>query len=150
MSLRVVIDTNIVLSALLFKKGRLSWIRHAWQNETITPIVCRETAAELIRVLTYPKFKLTTEDQEELLADFLPWAEVVTLPKPWPDIPECRDAHDNVFLALARFAEVEVLVTGDNDLLTLRDGFHPPILTAEELNNRLNRLQQFPPPTGEG
>jgi len=137
MSLRVVIDTNIVLSALLFKKGRLSWIRHAWQNKSITPIVCRETAAELMRVLTYPKFKLTAEDQEELLADFLPWAEVVTLPKPWPNIPECRDAHDHVFLALARFAEVEALVTGDNDLLTLRDGFNLPILTAKELKNLL-------------
>jgi len=150
MSLRVVIDTNIVLSALLFKKGRLSWIRHAWQNKSITPVVCRQTAAELMRVLTYPKFKLTTEEKDELLADFLPWAEVVTLPEKCPEIPECRDAHDHVFLALARFADVEALVTGDNDLLTLRDRFQPPILTAEELNNRLNRLQKSPPPTGEG
>ncbi len=137
MSLRVVIDTNIVLSALLFQKGRLSWVRHAWQNATVTPVVCRETAAELMRVLTYPKFKLTAEDRNESLADFLPWAEIVTLPEKWPEIPECRDAHDHVFLALARFAEVDALVTGDNDLLTLRDGFNPPILTAKELKNLL-------------
>jgi len=73
MSLRVVLDTNIILSALLFKKGRLSWIRAAWQDRRITPVLCKHTAAELMRVLAYPKFKLTPEDRDKLLPDFLPY-----------------------------------------------------------------------------
>jgi putative PIN family toxin of toxin-antitoxin system len=137
MSLRVVLDTNIVLSALLFQTGRLSWIRQAWQGESIKPVVCRDTAGELMRVLTYPKFRLTPEDRDELLTDFLPWAEVVTLPEVSPEIPDCRDPHDRIFLTLARIAEADALVTGDSDLLALREEFKIPILTAEELKTLL-------------
>ena len=156
MSLRVILDTNIVLSALLFTKGRLAWIREAWQDKCITPIICRETAEELLRVLTYPKFKLSLEDREELLADFLPWAEVAALPNPWPEIPHCRDPHDHIFMALAKVADADALVTGDKDLLTLRDSFKTPILTADELKSLLdaNTLmqsdRQSPLPQGEG
>lgn len=133
MSLRVVLDTNIILSALLFKKGRLSWIRAAWQDFRIRPVLCKDTAAELMRVLTYPKFKLTPEDREELLADFLPYTEVITLPDRHPETPVCRDPDDQIFLVLARIADVDALVSGDDDLLTLRNDFKLPILTAEEL-----------------
>lgn len=41
---RVVLDTNIVLSALVFASGRMAWVRHAWQCGHITPLVCKETA----------------------------------------------------------------------------------------------------------
>lgn len=144
MTLRVVLDTNIVLSALLFRQGRLTWIRKAWQAGRIVPVVCRETAAELLRVLAYPKFKLNKAEQEELLADFLPWAETALLPDDPPALPTCRDPHDQVFLLLARAAAVDALVTGDADLLALRGGFEPPILTAEELQNHLAEIP-FPP-----
>ena len=35
---RVVLDTNVALSALLFRAGSLSWLRHAWQSEAIRPL----------------------------------------------------------------------------------------------------------------
>lgn len=148
MTRRVILDTNIVLSALLFRTGRLTWLRHAWQTGRIAPVVCRETASELLRVLTYPKFKLTESEQEELLADFLPWAEIAVVPDDPPALPECRDPYDQVFLLLARTSQVDCLVTGDADLLALRTEFQPPILTADELKLRLD--QQSPPPAGKG
>lgn len=138
MSLRVVLDTNIVLSALLFRNGRLTWIRYAWQAGQLVPVVCRDTTAELLRVLAYPKFKLTASEQKELLADFLPWTEIAVLPSQVPELPECRDRHDQVFLLLARVASVDALVTGDADLLALQEDFWPPILTAENLKSRLS------------
>jgi putative PIN family toxin of toxin-antitoxin system len=138
MSLRVVLDTNIVLSALVFSKGRVSWIRQAWQAGSVTPLVCRETVAELLRVLAYPKFRLTAEEREDLLADFLPWAETITLPSDQAQPPDCRDPDDQIFLLLARLAEADALVTGDNDLLVLRGEFTPPILTADEFKQLLN------------
>jgi putative PIN family toxin of toxin-antitoxin system len=134
---RVVLDTNIVLSALLFRAGRLAWMRHAWQGEQLRPLVCQETARELIRVLSYPKFKLSTEEQKDLLGDFLPYAEVVTLPAAWPQLPHCRDEKDRIFLALAKVSDADALVTGDADLLVLRDQFSKPIWTAEELAARM-------------
>lgn len=148
MTLRVVLDTNIVLSALLFRNGRLTWCRHAWQAGQIVPVVCRETASELLRVLAYPKFKLTEAEREELLADFLPWAEAAVLPDDPPALPECRDPDDQVFLLLARSTSADALVTGDADLLALRAEFQPPILNADELKLRLE--QQSPPPHGGG
>jgi len=62
----------------------------------------RETAIELIRVLAYPKFRLTEPDRAALLADYLPYAEVVLLPNRLPVLPvACRDRDDVVFLQLA-------------------------------------------------
>ncbi len=51
---RLVLDTNVVLSALLFSSRALTWLRRAWHAELIRPLASRETAMELIRVLTYP------------------------------------------------------------------------------------------------
>ncbi len=66
---RVVLDTNCLVSALIFSHGKAGQLRAAWQRGDIGPIVCRETVTELIRVLGYPKFKLEQEDIEKLLAD---------------------------------------------------------------------------------
>jgi len=72
---RVVLDTNVVVSALLFADGRLSWIRRAWQQGRIRPLICKKTTEELLGVPTYPKLKLNAAERGELLADFLPHAE---------------------------------------------------------------------------
>lgn len=116
---RVVLDTNVVLSALVFAGGPTARLRQAWQAGRILPLVSTATARELVRVLTYPKFKLDASEQQELLADHLPWAEVVEVPSPPPRVPDCRDAHDLPFLHLAAAGRAQVLVTGDADLLAL-------------------------------
>jgi putative PIN family toxin of toxin-antitoxin system len=88
----------------------------------------------LFRVLSYPKFNLDAEEQQELLADFLPYAEVIKLPEKWPQLPACRDEKDQMFLVLAHIGKAETLVTGDADLLAMRDDFLPGlIVTADEL-----------------
>jgi putative PIN family toxin of toxin-antitoxin system len=128
---RVVIDTNLVLSALVFAQGRLTPLRQAWQERRIHPLVSRITAAELIRVLAYPKFKLSTEEQQELLGDYLPYCQTVRIPEPPPKTPACRDAFDVPFLQLAIAGKAKALITGDQDLLALAGGFSCPILSAE-------------------
>lgn len=96
--MRAIFDTNVGVSALIFG-CRLLWLRHAWADGTVTPIVCRETVAEFLRVLGYPKFRLNTAERETLLGDYLPFAEVVQLPNPKPDLPVgCRDRDDVIFL----------------------------------------------------
>jgi len=134
---RVVLDSNIVLSALLFSEGRLSWIRHAWKRPQIVPLVCPETAEELLRVLNYPKFQLNAAEQQALLADFLPYTDIVHLPASWPDLPTCRDDSDQVFLVLAHVGHATALVSGDADILALRGTLREKIMTAEELNDFL-------------
>jgi putative PIN family toxin of toxin-antitoxin system len=115
----VVLDTNVVVSALLFGGGPAGRLRRAWQQGEVLPLICTATATELIRVLAYPKFKLSADDRNELLADYLPMAEVVTLPDPLPPVPACRDPYDLPFLHLAAAGRAAVLVSGDADLLAL-------------------------------
>lgn len=134
----VVIDTNLALSALVFAQGRLVPLRLAWQARAIEPLISRATAAELVRVLTYPKFKLTSAERQELLADYLPYCTTIVVPDPPPDTPACRDPFDLPFLQLALAGKADVLVTGDGDLLALAAEFSRPILSAEQFLGRLS------------
>lgn len=88
---RVVLDTNVVTSALLFPGPTTAQIRHAWTRGAIIPLVCRETTLELVRVLAYPRFALSRDEQEQLLADYLPWCEVVDFDSAASRGPRCRD-----------------------------------------------------------
>jgi len=118
--IRAVLDTNVLVSALLFEKGRLSWLRPCWQQGQITPVLAEPTARELLRVLAYPKFRLRHADRERLLEDLLPWCESWMVPI--PNSPyRVRDPHDQVFLDLALAAGTPVLVSGDADLLALKN-----------------------------
>jgi putative PIN family toxin of toxin-antitoxin system len=98
---RVVLDTNVVLSALVFGSGSTAHLRHAWQAGACVPLVSAATARELVRVLNYPKFRLDAAEQEELLADYLPYTRTVRIPDPPPAVPACRDPFDTPFLHLA-------------------------------------------------
>ncbi len=64
------------------------------------------------------------------------WCEMVTITES-PDVPECRDPRDRMFLELAVAARADALVTGDGDLLTLAPVFAVPIITPTELMARL-------------
>lgn len=139
---RTVLDTNVVLSALVFGGGATARLRQAWQAGRLLPLVSTATAQELMRVLAYPKFKLTADEQRELLADYLPWAEVVTVPEPPPRVPDCRDPFDLPFLYLAVAGKAELLVSGDADLLALAaPGIRPRlrcrVLTVQAALERL-------------
>lgn len=127
---RVVMDTNIVLSALLFANGRLAPLRNHWQQSRIQPLASASTIAELMRVLKYPKFKLTQEDQQELLADYLPDCNTIPIPDHLPPVPHCRDPHDIQFLELAIAGKAHFLVTSDQDLLATTLGKKCAIVTA--------------------
>lgn len=116
---RVVLDTNVVLSALVFSAGATAGLRSRWQLNEFLPLISTETVRELMRVLRYPKFRLDATSQEELLADYLPFAEIVPIPRPAPAVPACRDPDDLSFVHLATAGEAAALVTGDHDLLTL-------------------------------
>lgn len=118
--MRVVLDTNVVLSAILFSRGSLTWLRQLWREGGIQPLSSRETVAELVRVLAYPKFSLTKEDVEAVLSAYLPYSELVAGRELHsPRLPRCSDEADQMFLVLAAVGKADVLVSGDRALLDL-------------------------------
>ncbi len=123
-ALKAVFDTNVVISAALFRSGVLCPLRAAWRTGAFASIISRQTSAELLRVLAYKKFNLTESDIARVLALYLPHAKLHSIDHSRPDmhsIPICRDPRDQMLLELAQSSQADLLVTGDEDLLCLGD-----------------------------
>ena len=134
---RVVLDTNVVLSALVFSRESPARIREAWRAGHFVALVSKPTVEELVRTLRYPKFHLSDDEQVELLGDYLPYCTTVRMPRRPPKIPPCRDPNDRPFLALAAFARANCLVTGDRDLLDIAAHARHAIVTPEQFVSAL-------------
>jgi putative PIN family toxin of toxin-antitoxin system len=133
---RVVIDTNVVVSAFVFRSGTLAWLRESIVNGTLTPVVSDETLAEIVRVLAYPRFELTAEDRENIITHYMEHAEAVKQPRTRARLPQCRDPHDEIFIRLAHVAHADTIITGDDDLLTLAPDSRIPILSPAAFRRR--------------
>ena len=117
--MRVVFDTNTIVSALLFR-GITSWLVGHWQSGEVAPIVSRETARELLCVLAYPKFGLSVAQSEAVATRYLRHAQRVEFTGEDASLPLCRDPNDQMFIRLAGAGRADILVSGDKDLLDLR------------------------------
>jgi putative PIN family toxin of toxin-antitoxin system len=137
--LRAVLDTNVTVSALVFDRGVMAWLRHAWQRLLFTPLVDESGMRELVRVLGYPKLKLDGQKIRDLLGDYLPYAEVVaSTGRGESRLPLCRDPDDQPFLLLAEAGNADVLVTGDKALLDLSGRTKFVIETAARFRHRFD------------
>jgi putative PIN family toxin of toxin-antitoxin system len=119
--IRVVIDTNVVVSAVLLPR---SISRQAF-NFVIQKgklLASEYTLAELNEVLCRPKFNKYIPEQKrlEFFAALVREVEMIKISK---FITECRDEKDNKFLELAMSGNASHIVSGDNDLLVLNP-FH--------------------------
>jgi putative PIN family toxin of toxin-antitoxin system len=132
---RTVFDTSVVVSALLFRRGHLAWLRSHWADGECVPLICHDTAEELTRVLRLRKFRLTSSEYHEALAAYLPFCEVVEVTKKCSVV--CRDVKDQPFLDLAHSGKADSLVSGDRDLLVLAGQTRFLIETAEEYRRRV-------------
>jgi len=142
---RVVFDTNVVLSALLFPNGRLAWLRRHWQEGAALPLISSATARELTRVLAYPKFRLSEPYRIELLALYLPYCESVDLKSlsAAERCPiACRDSRDQPLLDLAQAGNADLLVSGDQDLLALAGQTGFGIESPEDYRRRVCGVEE--------
>jgi putative PIN family toxin of toxin-antitoxin system len=115
---RVVLDTNVLVSALLFK-GKTSELVLLWQTGAITPVLSRAILEEHLRVLSYPKFKLSEIEIKTLIQEeLLPFVEVVN-PRKRLRVVE-RDPSDDKFVECAIAGKARVIISGDKDLLSIR------------------------------
>jgi uncharacterized protein len=115
--LRVVFDTNVVISAMLLP---LSIPRRALDRAMREgrPLISAATATELDDVIHRPRFDkyLSEEERIEFLTTLVHEAELVNVVE---TVTDCRDPRDNKFLELAVSGRATHVVTGDSDLLVL-------------------------------
>jgi len=83
------------------------------------PLVSDETLAEVVRVLSYPRFALTAEDRDNIVVHYMEHAEAFRQPRTRAALPQCRDPHDQMFIRLAYAAKADAIVSGDDDLIVL-------------------------------
>ena len=115
--LRVVVDVNVLVSALIVKTStpRRS-LKAAADYGRI--LMSREVVDELVNVVARPKFDkyVTEEEKTKFIDDLLDEAidvEVIEI------ITDCRDAKDNKYLELAVSGSATHIITGDADLLVM-------------------------------
>jgi putative PIN family toxin of toxin-antitoxin system len=134
---KVVLDTNVLLSGLMFPEGTPGRIVAAWVEARFEVAFSLDQLAEIGRVLEYPKIRrrLGWDDAriELFIKQLYIRAEVLELGPISVEVP--RDPGDAPVLATLAAAKADVLVTGDGDLLALSDKF--PIETPAEFVRRL-------------
>ena len=118
--MRAVIDTNVLISGLLWRGPAYAALQAVRSGE-IGFVSSPALLAELSEVLARPKFDAVLSrsqvPREVLMAQARALAEVID-PPPLPQ-PVCRDPDDDDVLALALAAQADVIISGDDDLLTL-------------------------------
>jgi putative PIN family toxin of toxin-antitoxin system len=126
--MRLILDTNILLSAFLSPLGAPAKLLDAWERKTFTLVACDALIAELSDVAGRPFFRARLRASAvELLAaglrDFSFFCQNL------PSGPIAPDPKDSYLLALAEASQAEFLVTGDKQLLSLKQHQSTRIIT---------------------
>jgi len=126
---RVVVDSNVVVSALLFG-GSSAKLIPLWKGGHIQPLCSKEIIDEYIRVPAYPKFKLVESEIEFLVSqEIVRWFEIVTVPPGKPFV--AADPSDDKFIWCALQRRAVAIISGDEHLVNLAAS-PIPILTPSQ------------------
>ncbi len=118
--LRVVLDTNVLLSLWVFSDSQFAPLRAEIDAGRWTALTSPDCLAEFRRVLTYPEFKLIPARQAVIYAAYASSSQTITdVPAEQIPLPACKDRDDQKFLELARDGKAHWLVTKDKALLKL-------------------------------
>jgi putative PIN family toxin of toxin-antitoxin system len=130
---RTIIDTNVLVSGFLWRNAPHALLELVRSGE-LTLVISPALLAELADVISRPKFDSilvrSNTSRESTLDALRRLAEVVEAP-PLPQ-PVCRDPDDDEVLAAAIAGQVDLIVSGDNDLLCLKQFQNIPILSPAE------------------
>jgi uncharacterized protein len=131
--MRVVLDTNVLVSGLAYPAGVPGRIVGAWRQGGVDVVLSRYILDEMVRVLPrLSRNKRTSTEIRNLADSFMFLAEIV---EPSNEVDEAlRDDADQLILGTLRAAKADYLITGDKDLLALSDRY--AIVTPAEFWER--------------
>jgi len=114
---KIVIDTNIFISSVLFK-GKADKLVELWKKREFVFLISKDVLEEYIQVLSYPKFSLTKEEIKYIIEEeLLPFVKIVKVSSCIEIIKD--DISDNRFISLAIDGKADFIVSGDKHLLEL-------------------------------
>lgn len=116
---RLVIDTNVVLDLFHFKRSGTEPITRMIESGEALCFACLRTLIELQLVIPREHFKLDQDEAQALFDRYSALTLVVPDPEDASELPQCKDASDQKFLALAVSVGAEYLLTRDKQLLRL-------------------------------
>jgi putative PIN family toxin of toxin-antitoxin system len=125
-AMRVVLDTNVLVSGLAYPESLPGRILNAWRQGGLEVVLSRYILDEMVRVLPrLPRLLMTPSEIRDLADSFLFLADVV---EPCAERDATlRDEKDQLILGTLIAAQADYLVTGDKDLLALAERY--PIVT---------------------
>jgi uncharacterized protein len=125
-----VLDTNVIVSAILTKSGKARRFLDKAQEHGVV-LMSPPILLELEEVLARPKFDkyISAIERKLFLASFVKTARFITIAE---KIEVCRDPKDDKYLELAASGEATCIITGDADLLVLHPFQDIPIWTVQE------------------
>lgn len=126
--MRIMLDTNILISAFIFKSKKMNELIYKLSKEHEI-IICSYTVEEL-KDLIDTKFKVSQRDLDEFLKDF-PFDLVYSPTNIENKLFEIRDKDDYIILHTAIIENVDVFITGDKDFDEI-DIEKPEIMNATE------------------
>jgi uncharacterized protein len=131
--LRVVLDTNVLVSGLAYPASTPGRILSLWHQGALQVVLSHYILDEMVRVLPRLQQNKRSPDEIRTLADtFLFLADIV---EPDPTLnPTLRDPADQQVLSTFRVSNADYLVTGDKDLLSLAAEY--PIVTPADFWHR--------------
>jgi len=118
----IVVDTNLIISGVIAPTGNPYALLQAWRRGEVALITSSEIIAEVERVLHKPRLRQRyglTDEQIQGVVDELQSGAIQAVPLSSLPI-QSRDPNDDMFLAVALGAAATFLVSGDNDLLSLK------------------------------
>lgn len=137
--MRVILDTNVLVSALLYEHSLPYQLVTLWRQGRFTLLTSAEQLDELRRVTRYPKIRarLTPALAGRLINDLKSVADMVTN---LPDVTICRDPWDNYLLATIEAGNADILITGDKaDLLSIDRHAGANIMTVRQFLEMMGR-----------
>ena len=135
--MKVVLDTNVLLSGLMFPDSAPGRVVAAWREARFDLVISVHQLAEIGRALAYPRIRRVLDWDDGRIEQFIRQlyirAQIVDLDAISVEVP--ADPDDAPILATLLATKADVLITGDGDLLSLRDRYS--ILTPAEFARKL-------------
>jgi len=143
--MKVVVDTNVVVSGLLWggpSNRILRWAR----DGLLEIVVCEETTPEVRRVIQYKRFSKRLSDLDtssnEVFSYFMNLVTFAPTPGSIPEVIKV-DLFDNIFLALVSENSAQLIISGDKHLLDLGTYKDIEIVTPSEASRVIENLGTY-------